>query len=90
MFFNPGTLRPSPKEYSFSLSAKNRELIPALIKNRLFKEFITWYFGAYLDQSRTLDKTAKAHWFNRLNHELENDFEATINQFLKDNYTEKE
>lgn len=60
------------------------------IKNRLFKEFITWYFGAYLDQSRTLDKTAKAHWFNRLNHELENDFEATINQFLKDNYTEEE
>ena len=60
------------------------------IKDRLFKEFITWYFGSYLDQSRTLDKTAKAHWFNRLNHELENDFEATINQFLKDNYTEKE
>jgi len=43
-----------------------------------------------LDQSRTLDKTAKAHWFNRLNHELETDFEATINQFLKDNYTEEE
>tara|TARA_R100001443_G_scaffold12815_1_gene22607 strand:- start:6260 stop:6508 length:249 start_codon:yes stop_codon:yes gene_type:complete len=60
------------------------------IKDRLFKEFYSWYFGSYLESSNELPKEKRNHWFVKLNDELDNDFEAVINQFLKDNYKDKE
>ena len=60
-----------------------------MIKNRLFKEFITWHFSSMFDDDLLrLDDEQKRKIFVRKKNDLDNDFEAIVNQFLKENHIE--
>ena len=62
-----------------------------MIKNRLFKEFITWHFSQMFDDDLLrLDDEQKRKIFVRKKNDLDNDFEAIVNQFLKENHIEEE
>jgi|TARA_R100001086_G_scaffold165396_3_gene89509 hypothetical protein len=62
-----------------------------MIKNRLFKEFITWHFSSMFDDDLLrLDDEQKRKIFVRKKNDLDNDFEAIVNQFLKENHIEEE
>ena len=62
-----------------------------MIKNRLFKEFITWHFSSMFDDDLLrLDDQQKRKIFVRKKNDLDNDFEAIVNQFLKENHIEEE
>ena len=62
-----------------------------MIKNRLFKEFITWHFRSiFSDDPFPLNGEYQRKLFLRLKNELDNDFEAIVNQFLKENHIEEE
>ena len=62
-----------------------------MIKNRLFKEFITWHFSSMFDDDLLrLDDEQKRKIFVRKKNDLDNDFEEIVNQFLKENHIEEE
>ena len=62
-----------------------------MIKNRLFKEFITWHFSSMFDDDLLhLNDEQKRKIFVRQKNDLDNDFEAIVNQFLKENHIEEE
>ena len=62
-----------------------------MIKNRLFKEFITWHFSSMFDDDLLhLNGEQKRKIFVRKKNDLDNDFEAIVNQFLKENHIEEE
>ena len=62
-----------------------------MIKNRLFKEFITWHFSSMFDDDLLrLDDEQKRKIFVRKKNDLDNDFEAIVNKFLKENHIEEE
>tara|TARA_R100000388_G_C7219648_1_gene148168 strand:+ start:435 stop:680 length:246 start_codon:yes stop_codon:yes gene_type:complete len=59
------------------------------IKDRLFKEFISWYFMPMTSSHFTSTNMTK-YVFHELNRKLEHNFEDIVSEFLRENYKEEE